>query len=278
MEEEDDLTSTSLDEAIQAQLRDAYKAYRIPQPPPSIHRLYSRVLLDIWHLMDRIYIPKRHGCRASFMRAFSNILFVFHPEDVKLLTARFVLAGSTFEHEFSRNRKYVLARCRRSVPPPEQLLPLLINLFETYGPMKDAKSGRPLFNDDAVKASKGVLDMVKAGFVSDPPGIQLYTVIKQCGGPKGDLRDGVQVYRCCRGTNMTEGGVHQNLRRRFPKAGISIRHAAARLADYRLIHNLVVSCALSPSLLSLTDFRVAGRYLQPYRSRLRPSLRHLAAQ
>lgn len=243
-EEEDDVRVAQQDQDSLAQAYEFLQQFidnPLPPPSPSSSSLLTRILLDVWHLMDRIYVPRRHGCRASFMRAYADILFVLNAEDKQLLSARFEREGSSWEIEFPRKRKYCLARCRRTIPPPHQLVPLLITLFKEYGPMKDAKSKRPLFNKDAWKAAARVLEMVKGGYVSDPPGIELYTVLKPCGGKTGKLNDGVQVYRCFRGTNMTEGGVHQNLRRRFPQSGVSIRHAAARLTDYRYIHNVSVS-------------------------------------
>ncbi|SCZ98195.1 BZ3500_MvSof-1268-A1-R1_Chr7-1g09052 [Microbotryum saponariae] len=41
--------------------------------------------------------------------------------------------------------------------------------------------------------------------------------------------------------NSLEGGIHRNLRQRFPKSGVSPCHANACLADYVLVHNLTVS-------------------------------------
>lgn len=169
--------------------------------------------------MDRIYLPRRHGCRASFLRLFSDVIFVFDEKDKALLTARFEKSGSSWDQEYKTRRKYCLARCRRYIATIKEITPLLVQLFETYGPMKDAKTGAPLFNKEAWKQAKLVLEIVRDGFLSDPPGVELYYVVRQCGGSDGKLQDGVQVYRCCRGTNMTDagggGGVHKNIRRRF---------------------------------------------------------------
>lgn len=56
-----------------------------------------------------------------------------------------------------------------------------------------------------------VLKDVQEGFVSDPPDVALYSVLGVCGGSDGTLRDGVNIYHCCSGTNVTEGGVQQNI-------------------------------------------------------------------
>ena len=71
--------------------------------------------------------------------------------------------------------------------------------------------------------------------MSDPPGIPLYTIVgldKKAGG--------LTIYRCARGTNATEGGVHKDIRARLPKCGASLRHVNAALHDFVLYHNLSV--------------------------------------
>ena len=53
---------------------------------------------------------------------------------------------------------------------------------------------------------------------TDPPNIPLHYcigIIKKSGLP---------VYRCWRGTNFTEGGVHRPIRRSLPISGVSPEH------------------------------------------------------
>jgi hypothetical protein len=110
------------------------------------------------------------------------------------------------------------------------------DVFQKYGPLKDAATGAPLFDQKNWKTAKHILDLIKKGLVSDPPGIPLYTVIgldKKAGG--------LPMYRCARGTNSTEGGVHTHLRSRLPTSGASVRHVYACLLDFILRHNLLVS-------------------------------------
>ena len=106
-------------------------------------------------------------------------------------------------------------------------------MFETYGPLKCARTGRPLFDNEAWKQSKNVLSSIHEGHVSDPPGYSFYFKM-------GQDRDGLILYRCCRGTNSLEGGIHQNVIRKFGSFGASPALADAVLADYRLRHNIDV--------------------------------------
>lgn len=57
-------------------------------------------------------------------------------------------------------------------------------------------------------------------------------------------RDGLPLYRCCRGTNSLEGGIHQNIIRKFGSFGASPELTDAVLADYRLRHNIDVGAII----------------------------------
>ncbi|KAJ7018412.1 hypothetical protein C8F04DRAFT_977319 [Mycena alexandri] len=141
----------------------------------------------------------------------------------------------TWENMRRFHPKWLWRHCRRTIPPAEELYPLVHKVFMTYGPLKDAKTGLPLFNAAAWRIAKNILELVKNGHVSDPPGVQLYYClgfdIKACGLP---------IYRCVRGTNNVEGGVHTHLLSNLPSRGASVRHMVACLLDFILCHNLRV--------------------------------------
>ena len=103
------------------------------------------------------------------------------------------------------------------------------------GGIKSIETNKPLFTLENWKTAKHILELIQNGYLSDPPGIPLYTVVgldKKAGG--------LPIYRCSRGTNAMEGGVHKHIRARLPKCGASIRHVNAMLHDFVLYHNLVV--------------------------------------
>ena len=183
------------------------------------------------------------------MRAFSDTLFIPRPEEMALLEARFAKLGTSWDGERKWRAKELWRRCPRVIPEIETLHPALVELFRTCGSIKDAKTGAPLFNNKGWADAKGVLASVLAGHVSDPPGVALYYPLGMCGGRDGKLRDGVRIWRCCRGTSPTEGGCHKPLRDRMRKAGVSVQHAAARLKDFTLHHNLVVRVSPQESLI-----------------------------
>jgi hypothetical protein len=67
------------------------------------------------------------------------------------------------------------------------------------------------------------------GYLSDPPGISLYYAV----GVDHEV-GGLPVWRCCRGTNFVEGGVHHSIHDCFPPSGITAQHAVNRLNVFML--------------------------------------------
>ncbi|KAL9536874.1 hypothetical protein MBANPS3_012294 [Mucor bainieri] len=200
----------------------------------STTRLYSRVVKDIFHLMDMIKPYKKHGLYDEFTRKFSESLFTLDEEDVEKVTRALISKGESWESKLKYERSWVLKRVKRRVADPPTLIPILKALFLSLGPLKDSNSGRALFDKVAWKQAHSVLKIVQQGHASDPPGVQLYY--------KTGRTDsyGLPVYRCIRGTNSLEGGVHQNLIRKFGSFGAGPELANAMLTDYRLRHNLDV--------------------------------------
>jgi hypothetical protein len=182
------------------------------------------------------YISVAHGLRVEFARALRDAIFIPDAED----KARIIAWGQqqnpprTWEDLVRKSSDWVWRRCKRIIPPPEQLHGDVAEVFRTFGPLKDATIGLPLFNSAAWAVAKNILELISKGYLSDPPGIALYYQLGV------DAKTGLPLYRCMRGTNNTEGGVHTHLRSRLPTSGASVRHANACLKDFILRHNLLV--------------------------------------
>lgn len=210
-------------------------------PPPNASdwdgTIRSCVLKDVFHIFNMFKLSSTHGLRIDFARRLSDALFIPEAEDRNRINAWGSIQSPplTFEQLKLSRPAWLWRRCRRIIPPPKILYPLVEKVFRTYGPLKDATTGLPLFNAAHWKTAKNVLDLIHNGFVSDVPGIALYTQIavdRKAGG--------LPIYRCARGTNFTEGGVHTHLRSHLPSSGASIRHVHACLLDFVLRHNLLV--------------------------------------
>lgn len=199
--------------------------------------LRSRVLKDIWHIFHMFYLSATHGLRKQFTRDLRDAFFVPDEEDRTRIDAWGASQDPPQSYEKLRNSspQWIRQHCKHRIPPPHILHPLVAQVFNTYGSLVDPSTKKALFSDDNWKTAKSVLELIRNGLVSDPPGIPLYTLLG-VDQKAGDL----PIYRCARGTNTTEGGVHTHIRSRLPKFGASIRHIQASLLDYMLCHNILV--------------------------------------
>ena len=189
----------------------------------------AHVLKDVFHLMDSLKYSQRHGLAKEFSRRLRDAIFVVDPQDRDRIEAFLRTKNTTWERKLSEDARWILRRVKRTVPPPQELLSTVKDLFSSYGDVLCVKSGNPLFDREGWRKARLFLSAVKDGEVSDPPGVSFYHQI-------GVDKDSLPLYRCTRGTNSIEGGVHQNVIRKFASYSTS-----PRLADYRLRHNLDVS-------------------------------------
>jgi len=77
--------------------------------------------------------------------------------------------------------------------------------------------------------------VAKLGLISDPPGYSLYYNM-------GVDKDGLPYYRCIRGTNSVEGGIHMPIRRTFGSLRASPELTDALLCNIRHHRNATVGC------------------------------------
>ncbi|KAF6758767.1 hypothetical protein DFP72DRAFT_1167168 [Ephemerocybe angulata] len=215
----------------------AAEGARVLGKPPIVWLaiLRSRVLKDPFHLFNMFYISAKHGLRVAFARALRDAIFLLEQEDVDRITAwgKAQNPPRTFEQLCATIPDWVWQHCRRIIPPAEVLYPRVREVFETYGPLKDATTQVPLFDTNNWKIARNILDLIYHGYLSDPPGIPLYSE------KPVETKSGLPVYSCFRGTNRTEGAVHTRLRPHLPSSGASIVHVQACLTDFCTHHNLM---------------------------------------
>ncbi|CAO3657693.1 unnamed protein product [Mucor hiemalis] len=107
-------------------------------------------------------------------------------------------------------------------------------VFKKYENSVCVNLGKPLFNEDAWRDAKAVLEDIRVGHVSDVVGgPTLYTEVRYD-------KNGLMVHRCLRGTSSVECSVHMNIIRKFASYNAGPRLADMVLADYRLYHNIDV--------------------------------------
>lgn len=70
--------------------------------------LCSRVLGDIWHLMNQFPIAQAHGLRRPFARALRAAFFKYDPEDLATLRAFFESKGVSFDYVLRSHPAWLL--------------------------------------------------------------------------------------------------------------------------------------------------------------------------
>ncbi|KAG2193544.1 hypothetical protein INT47_010322 [Mucor saturninus] len=105
------------------------------------------------------------------------------------------------------NSAWIWKIVKQSIPPLHIIYSGLHDLFLTFGSLKCIKFGLPLFGKVAWKSSVNVLLAVKDRHV------------------------------CVRSTYSLEGGVHQNMVRKFGSFGAGPELTDCALTEYRLRHN-----------------------------------------
>lgn len=233
----DQLLSASQPDTLSAARAEAIHSQLVAQPLDGSSIIRSRVLGDIWHLMDQFYIAVHHGLRRPFARALRDAFFIPDAEDKAILEAFLLSKDVTWDSMVLYHSHWLWERVRRFVPAPDELLARVSKVIMTFGPLKDAVTGLSLFNEKAWETSENVLENIRRGYYSDPPNIQLYF-------SNGYDKHGLLRYKCCRGTNGIEGGIHQNIIRWFGAFNASPDFAVELLRDYILYHNLKVSLCI----------------------------------
>jgi hypothetical protein len=66
--------------------------------------------------------------------------------DKKHISDYLISIGSSWGEMLQFNAKWLWKRCKRIIPPPELLYPLVKEVYTTFGPLLDAKTRKPLFN------------------------------------------------------------------------------------------------------------------------------------
>ncbi|KAJ7936744.1 hypothetical protein B0H13DRAFT_2303452 [Mycena leptocephala] len=111
------------------------------------------------------------------------------------------------------------------VPSPEILIPILLELFRSHADLKCSKTGSKLFNADCHKAAKLIIEDVRKGWVSDPPGVAMFNRVRID-------KHGLWIWHSIRGTSGLEGGIHHTVRSKFGSLGASVELTVALLSDY----------------------------------------------
>lgn len=196
----------------------------------------TRVLGDIFHLMDRVKVPMHHDAKAAFFRALRAAFFLMDEEDLKRVKDVCEKKGWKMSDMLAFKFSYIALRVKRTVPSRRMLYWRVKLVFEQFQNLLDGKTRLPLMNDKQKKNAKNVLEAIKRGEYSDPPGAELYLQKTDRDGKPMFDKDNLPLYRCIRGTNKTEG-LHQKLVMFFGHTRAGPRYSDSLLALVRHVYS-----------------------------------------
>ncbi|GAQ90322.1 hypothetical protein KFL_006270040 [Klebsormidium nitens] len=133
----------------------------------------SRVLEDATHVLRRIFelIPDAHSCKADFCRDYAAAMFKVHHPDKQALRA-FLLAGGPGKRKWTKAEvdakpaSYWRARCRHTIPQPEELVAGVEAVMSKYGPAFCAVNGDPLITEEVRAAHERQVQLMREGALS----------------------------------------------------------------------------------------------------------------
>ena len=144
-----------------------------------------RVLLDVFHLMNRYPVPKKHFLFGNFMTDLREAFFISSEED---------RTSPPMPYSTQRNGGYV----RRLIPEPSILVARVDLVIEKYRSQED------FITAEVLSAHRNCRKHIMKGCVSDCPNVELYFV-----KPNGPAAQHTK-YKCARGTSQLEA-LHRHL-------------------------------------------------------------------
>lgn len=174
------------------------------QPPltASPGKPLTYVKLDALHAMKRILerVPRNHPMAIQFALALRDAIFVVNPDDRNNIHRVLLQISDTFENAYNCRSDWILERVRRIIPAKEELRRRLVAVRDRYllGDFTDPTTNLPTLNKEAQLEFEKLLKHVDLDCLSDPPDCALYFI-------KGKDKDGLNMYRCVRGTSDIEG-------------------------------------------------------------------------
>ncbi len=174
-------------EVVWELLTTRLNATELTSDTPSI--TLKRVQADIFHLMKRPRPRPKHSFLEMYAQALSYAFFVCDiPDEERVFVAltRRDFAPSEIRMLLLKNADYVTPRVRRKLRPPSVLASWLLAIFMAFGPPLCTKTKKQLLPPHELSKAVQVIEDVKAGFVGDIEGVQLYDALYTSSGTVKD--------------------------------------------------------------------------------------------
>ncbi|KAF7727172.1 hypothetical protein EC973_007947 [Apophysomyces ossiformis] len=208
------------------------------QIQPQRQKIAVHALFKMFGIPSSVY-PFQQSMVSGFefQRMLTDCILLMDKEDVNKVKSVLQSKGLSFQRVLRQQKAWVQARNRRFISPASQLIHSVYKVLMTFGPLKCSATGQALFNGQAWKEAANFLELVAKGYLSEPSETPYIT-------QNAGIQMGLPVYRCIRGTNSVEGGVHQILIRRFGTYNATPRFACNLMTEYKTRHNLDI-CVLA---------------------------------
>ncbi|KAJ1530052.1 hypothetical protein HK096_008731 [Nowakowskiella sp. JEL0078] len=179
-------------------------------------------------LIASLNTPSADGVPDTALR---DAMFVVDDNDKKKVEQVLKKIDKSYDKMLRFNPSWLWKQIKHYIPKPNELLQSVTLVFEKYVPMLCSRTGNKLFSKVTWNEANNLLDTIRRGHFSDPPGVSFYSEI-------GQDKLGLSIFHCIRGTNSLEGGIHQKIVRRFGAFNASVELAECLLVDFRNRHNL----------------------------------------
>ena len=184
-----------------------------------------------------------HEAKKAYFAALRDAFFVWNKEKLEELMEHMKEDGLSQEEIDSKMlfSPTLFTDCvDRYIPPPSLLYFRVRAVFALFGNMVDSKTKKPLFNKRAFASANNLLEEIRRGYYSDPPGVQWYTKRLKKDGTVAVNKYGMALLDCSRGTNRVES-FHKDLVSSWGSWPMGMEMSAKLLAEKRHRHNHRVS-------------------------------------
>jgi hypothetical protein len=172
----------------------------------------ATVLLDAFHAIKRVTdtLSRKHPGLMLFARDMRDAIFVINDEDRNAVETVLLSNGSNFDLKLKSDPSWVFQRVRRTIPQPDVLMLRIQKVIEKFkSPTFNHSVHGSLIKPETEKQVKNLLLHIRKGCLSDPVNLSLYR-------KRGYDSNGLQLYKCLRGTNTVELW-HQFIEMRYRK-------------------------------------------------------------
>lgn len=194
--------------------------------------IWQRVLLDIYHFMDRIGTSVRHGANYEFMRAVRDAIFLYDADDFAKVDAYLKDLGIAISDFLEQRSDLACKLIRRLIVASRELKSRLESVFSFYRNRKDNRTGLPLFNEKVEANIKRFMKHVENGCLSDHPDVVIY---RKAGI---HAQSGLTLWRNSRNSSSVEGAIHRQLLELFTCSGAGVDLGDLVLCEWRMRYNV----------------------------------------